>query len=573
MTIVKGKFKRYLAVCISCMLVFSILLVGQAYAVVPAESTFFATTFVEEGDKYNTKSDGDLWPSAWSTDDYLYIANGDGKGFNTTSGTWKDIVFNKITSGHPDSANLAGTRIKDSMGTVWNTTKCSDNSAAYNRKPTGLTSRGGTLWMAVQDLNRCPGGPAFNDAPNATILKSTDKGVTWTWNTSTPMFPNYVFTTIYFLDWGKDGVDNDPNTTWDNYIYAYATDYNWRDSFNNAVTDPTKLYLARILATDNVQDISKWQFWTGGLSGGTESWSTGGNIGAKMPIMQDDSRVYQTVTAGFDSADIKDMTIISQGSVTYNRAMNRYIYLSWSEYTFEFYEAPAPWGPWKKFLSKDFGSYNSPWTDTKNGGYTTVMPSKYISADGKKMWLNANTFMSGSVTNYKFSLRPLWVTKYDSTLTPSNARSSTNNLAVNGQDKTPMARNSFHQGNPWALNDGVTNANIDDWNGEAKTQSFWGYTWSRPYNINKVVYVSGNSFSDGGWFSSGLKVQVRQNFAWVDVSSVTVSPAYPYDSTANPYKTYTFTFSDTWGDGVRIIGATSGTEKFTTIAELQVFYQ
>ncbi|HEY0828147.1 MAG TPA: hypothetical protein VGE40_08630, partial [Bacilli bacterium] len=92
----RRKFKRYLTLCFSCMLIFSIL-AGQAYAIVPAQSTFFATSFVEEGDGYNTNSDGDLWPSAWSNDDYLYLANGDGKGWDLNA-AWNDIVFNRITS-------------------------------------------------------------------------------------------------------------------------------------------------------------------------------------------------------------------------------------------------------------------------------------------------------------------------------------------------------------------------------------------------------------------------------------------------------------------------------------------
>lgn len=546
---------------------------SESTMIVPEESTFFATAFVEEGSIYNTNSDGDLWPSAWSNDGYLYLANGDGWGW--TNQGWADIAFSRITSGHPDSKNLIGNRISAGMGRVWNTSLCPDNTPRYNRKPTGLTSAGGTLWMAVEDLNRCPGarfyGPSFNDAPNATILKSTDKGVTWSWDNTAPMFNNNQFTTIFFLDWGQDGVDNKPGSTWDDYIYAYGMDHNWRDSFSDTVTDPTKLYLARIHASENVQDLSKWQFWTGGLSGGAESWSAYGDITAKQPVLQDDSRVYQNLTGNFPNNDIKDMTKISQGGVTYNRALDRFIYLSWTEYTFEFYEAPAPWGPWKRFLSKDFGPYNSPWTLAKNGGYTTVMPSKYISNDGLQMWFNANTF-EGPVNNYNFSLRKLHVTLHDASLLPTNARSNTANLAQIGDAKTPISGSAFHQGNPWALNDGNKTANIDDWNGVVKSDSSWGYTWSRPYNMNKVVYVSGGSFGDGGYFSSDLRVQVRQNFEWIDVTGLSVDPVYPYSSTANPYKTYTFYFDDTWGDGVRIIGETGGVERFTTISELEVYY-
>src|SRR5262249_16928238 len=152
------------------------------------------------------------------------------------------------------------------------------------------------------------------------------------------------------------------------------------------------------------------------------------------------------------------------------------------------------------------------WVDNKNGGYTTVIPSKYISADGKKMWLNANSF-SGGINNYNFSLRGLYVTPYTGALA-NNVKNDTNNLAVTGSAKTPMTFSSFHQGNPWAFNDGIRNVNCDSWNGQPKTQDYWGYTWDKAYNMNKVVYTTGKMFPDGGWFTD-LKIQVRQNFNWV----------------------------------------------------------
>jgi hypothetical protein len=525
-----------------------------ADAVTPAESTFFATAFIEEADIYNTASDGDLWPCTWSNDNVLYLANGDGKGFDTNA-TWADIVVNKITGGHPDTRNLAGQRIADSVSRVW------ADPAQYNRKPTGMVSVNGVLYLAVQDLKKDTG--AFDDAPNATILKSTDRGGTWTYNTSAPMFSNYIFTTVMFLDFGKDGVDNVPGSTDDDYVYAYGMDNNWRDSFSNSVPDPTRLYLARISRTSDLQNINNWQFWTGGLDGTNPSWSSGGNISAKTPVFQDDTRVYPNVTPGFPSGNIRNMTELSQGSITYNKPLNRYIYCSWTEYTFEFFESPKPWGPWKKFLSKDFGSY--PWLDNKNGGYATVMPSKYISADGKRMWVNANTFMGG-INNYNFSLRQLYVTPYTGALA-NNMRSDTNNLAITGSAKTPITGGSFHQGNPWALNDGIKNVNCDSWNGEAKTIDYWGYTWDKAYNMNKVVYTTGQMFSDGGWFKD-IKIQVRQNFNWVDVTGLSMDPG----PTPGNFVTYTFTFNDIVGDGVRLIGAPGGTEYFTSISELEVYY-
>ncbi|MGG1675649.1 hypothetical protein ACIFOT_07840 [Neobacillus sp. NRS-1170] len=518
--------------------------------VTPEESTFFSTVSVEENASYRTASDGDLWPAAWSDDDKLYAANGDGKGFDL-NGPWADIVVNQITGGHPATRNITGTRLSSGyqVGSVWN------DPNEYNRKPTGMVSAGGNLYLAVQDLNKGGGWRAFNDAPSATILKSTDKGKTWTWDKEKPMFDDYIFTTIMFLDYGKDSENNS-----DGYVYAYGLDYNWRDSFIDSVPDPTGLYLARV-PKDSIQDRSKWEFYSGDLKGEAK-WTK--NIKQKKPVLQDERRVYSNTLS---ATNPDNSTVLSQGSVVYNKPLNRYIYTSWTEFTFEFYESPTPYGPWKRFLSKDFGVY--PWNLNHNGGYGVVMPSKYISDDGTEMWMNSNTFM-GAATVYNLAFRKLKVTPYVKT-EPTN-ESSDNNLALptNSKDVTPISKYSAHFANLKYLNDGNKNQSEDNWNGERKQEDWWGYTWSQAYNMNKVVYTTGNMYPDGGWFDN-IKVQVRQNFKWVDVENLQGTPAYPNNNTAGRNQSYTFTFDKTWGDGVRIIGAPGGAATFTSIGELEVY--
>lgn len=522
----------------------------EAAPVTPPESTFFATVFVEEKATYNASSDGDLWPIAWSDDDYLYTANGDGKGFSLLS-PWSDIVVNRIT-GHPAERNIIGVGLSrgDQVGQVWSDPK------RYNRKPTGMVSVDGVLYLAVQDLNKEP-HRAFDDAPAATILKSTDKGRTWTWDKSGPMFRDGVFTTIFFLDYGKDGADN----TFDEYVYAYGLDGNWRDSFSNTAPDPTKLYLARIPKW-GLQDVSTWEFYTGDLEGNA-SWSAPGDIGAKKPVLRDERRVY----AYSYTARPNNMSVLSQGSVVYNKPLDRYIYTSWTEFTFEFYEAPTPWGPWRLFLSYDFGAY--PWTEDSHGGYATVIPSKFISPDGREMWLNANTFAGRTVVNYGLSMRRLLVTPWRPT-TPSNPKSDVN-LAVAGRDVTPISRMRARGGSIWSLNDGDKSAAVDSFNLERKPLDWWGYTWSQSYHMNEVVYTAGSVIANmGGWFKD-LRVQVRQNHRWIDVTNLSISPDYPFDPGAAG-GTYRLRFDDTWGDGVRIIGTPGGGSTFTSIAELEVYY-
>lgn len=319
-------------------------------------------------------SDGDLWPNCWSSDDALYTANGDGSGFGSQM---SDIVMNRVT-GSPQSGDLAGEglAVGDALGQVWTTAE------GFTRKPTGMLCVDGTLYLAVQDL-----APDFNAAPNATIAKSTDQGATWEWDTSAPMFNESTFTTIWFADYGKDAeFAPDPK-----YAYAYGLDGNWRDSFTDIAPDPTELFLSRVPVA-SVQDRSTWEFYASEPGATEPTWTS--NIANKRPVLVDERRVH-------------DMSVLSQGGVTYLPKLDRYLYTSWTEYTFEFYEAPQPWGPWTHILSEDFGEY--PWSEDRFGGYGTTLPSKYLSEDNRSGWLQSNVCpcAPAGMSSYWFGLRTL----------------------------------------------------------------------------------------------------------------------------------------------------------------------
>ena len=128
------------------------------------------------------------------------------------------------------------------------------------------------------------------------------------------------------------------------------------------------------------------------------------------------------------------------------------------------------------------------------------------------------------------------------------------------------------------MTDGVKtgDTNDDSWNGQLKSEDYWGISFNQNYGFNKVVYTTGKMFVDGGWFSSGLKVQVRQGGNWIDVTGLNIAPAYPYNNTAGPNKSYTMTFNDTWGDAIRVDGVpvqvTGYNFSFTSIGELEIYY-
>ena len=336
-------------------------------------------------------SDGDLWPSCWSGDDALYSANGDGAGFGYE---FSDIVVNRITGSPTAEDGLEGERLArgDEVGQVW-------SGEGFTRKPTGMLCVDGVLYLAVQDLRL-----DFNEAPAATIARSDDHGATWTWDTAAPMFDEGVFTTVWFADYGKDA-EHAPDA---DYAYAYGLDHNWRDSFDDSVPDPTELFLARV-PVDSVQDPSTWEYYAGAPGDAEPTWT--GDLTRKRPVLVDERRLYPgaDVDADGDAQTVgaHDLTVISQGGVTYLPRLDRYVYTSWTELTFEFYESPTPWGPWTLFLSEDFGPY--PWTQERFGGYGTTIPSKFVSADNRSVWVQSTVCpcAPAGMSSYWFGLRPL----------------------------------------------------------------------------------------------------------------------------------------------------------------------
>ena len=239
-------------------------------------------------------------------------------------------------------------------------------------------------------------------------------------------------------------------------------------------------------------------------------------------------------------------------------------------------------GPWQLFFRHDAGGY--PWfgagascAGPKNGGYGTTIPSKFISADGRGMWLQTNWWVSNAcgASDYNFNLRKMTLAPYRPTV-PANRPDPARNLARTVPGVVPTEK-SAHYGHWQYYNDGDTTLSEDSWDNSRKAVDWWGYLFEQALWMDRVVYTTGTMFPDGGWFASGLTVQVRQQGSakhsrWVDVTGLQVSPAYPDDSSAGNTTSYTFRFDRTWGDGIRIIGTPGGTSTFTSIAELAVYH-
>lgn len=503
---------------------------------------FFATAIIDEAPSTPHIGDGDLWPSCWGDDDNLYAAAGDGAGFGVLS---SDIITARI-EGRPGDSTYRGTALASGsqVSDIW-------SGINYNRKPTGMLCSNGDLYLAVQDLHV----NTFDDAPAATIVRSSDKGMTWVWDHDQPMFSDHVFTTVMFLDFGKNA-EHAPK----DYVFAYGLDDNW--SFQTtALAPPTQLFMARA-PRDAIQNRARWEFFTGIDAMGAPTWNA--DIARKAPVLEDTRRLC---TQPLDpTLRFQNMTVVNQGGVVYNAALDRYIFSTWTEYTFEFYEAPAPWGPFTLFYSKDFGV--TPWTAAKNGGYATTIPSKFISDDGLTMLVQANAWSETGFDAYGFTLRALHVTPYRQS-EPQNQRGPAN--LANAAGVVPITRALRNAGDT-ILNDGDIQRGDDSWSGEAKTEDYWGYTWPTALHVNTLRYTTGEESANGGYFEQ-LTVQVRNGRDWVNVKNLSLSPAYPGDASVPAFTTYTLTFDEVVGDGVRIDGKPGGSQHYTSLAELSAHYE
>jgi hypothetical protein len=508
------------------------------------ESDFFATAAEESYSTYQVFGDGDLWPSCWAKDDRLYTANGDGTAFNHAASRYDMAI--SVLRGLPPA--LTGRTIATDVGSNW-------SGKNYNRKPTGMLCIHGDIYLAFQNLSL-----NFVDTPAASIAKSTDHGKTWTWDKAAPMFgapaqPDsplaYRFTTIFFLDYGKDS-----RRAIDEYVYAYGLDRNWRSQQD--------LYLARV-PNKEIQTRSAWEFFAGMDDTGNPRWSR--EIAQKAAVLTDERLLYTKMLDANAKGCEDNHKPIGQGGVVYDAPLKRYIFASWSCTTHEFYEAPQPWGPWRHFLSTDFGALK---TARNYGQYGTSIPSKFISPDGRTLYLQSNVWEH----SYTFALRKLFLEPY-SPASPSNGYSPENLALAPG---TRAISKSTHYGLLCGrdcvdqLAAGMPDGSEDDFDKEIKTTDWWGYTWPLPYHFNRVVYRTGSVTADGGWFAGDLRIQVRRHFQWKDVDGFTITPTYPATEKVGSHATYTFHLPDgTWGDGVRIVGTPGGKSHFTSISQLAVY--
>jgi hypothetical protein len=233
---------------------------------------------------------------------------------------------------------------------------------------------------------------------DASIIKSTDHGRTWSnafGTTGDPngavpppspsghgakaMFPGSTFATPEFIQYGQD--DNPASTAdgGNQYVYAISND--------GYAYDGSYMMLGRV-PRSAIGDLNAadWQFYTGPPGGdgmNDANWSS------------DVSKATHIVSAPHQ---------LSQSGVQYEPSLHEYIMTSFyypfvqsfmnfgtskggaaSQSTWDFYEAPHPWGPWTRFFDeRSTQCYFScdPSSTSDLGLYDPDLVSKFINMGG-----------------------------------------------------------------------------------------------------------------------------------------------------------------------------------------------
>lgn len=333
---------------------FILVAAGIAAAQTPYPFSKVVTKLAWDSDAVRlTDGSGDNWPMVEGEDGALYTTYGDGEGFGKRAPRLT-IGFAKMTGEFP---NYAGVDIPSNI------------DAPMGGGPTGIKSSGlvlvdGTMYLFVRNIS------IARDFTNSRMAWSKDYMKTWTW---ADWHFSETFGCPEFVQFGKNY-----QGARDNYVYIASQDndnpyHYWPD-----------IVLARVPRAA-VGDRAKWEFFAGRDPGGRPVWSP--DLYKRKPVFTDPKGAQRI-------------------AITYNAALKRY-FLTTSHKVdanaqdvthtgaLGVFEAPEPWGPWSTVYYDDYWS-------GKDRTYHHKFPTKWMSSDGRTMWLLYSGLGAG---NYAFCLK------------------------------------------------------------------------------------------------------------------------------------------------------------------------
>jgi hypothetical protein len=303
----------------------------------------------------------------WADDGELYVASDDTSAFDGVCNS--NLAISCLKGEAPASLRCVTVNCMKEYGGGSETQR--EDGGMW--KACGLICVDGVLYLSVSRQLACPTEPNgtwegyyspfwIQETWDSSIIKSNDHGKTWSPmpQLGRSMFPGRAFSTPFFVQYGKDGRGTKDGA--DQYIYAVSNDGAW----NNG----NWMILGRV-RKDRISQLnpSDWEF----IHGYDEQ---------HLPIWHPryDSALYTFRAPGRTS-----MT-----GIHHIPGLDLYIMPQWyypdlddparrfKHTRVEFYQAPAPWGPWSLFHTQDF---------EPESWYNPCIPNKFIGDDGKRFWL------------------------------------------------------------------------------------------------------------------------------------------------------------------------------------------
>lgn len=296
---------------------------------------------------------GDNWPLVEGEDGALYTTYGDGQGFGKRNPKLS-LGFAKMTGEFP---NYTGVDIPSNIDAVM-------GGGPAGIKSSGLLLVDGVMYLFVRNINI--GG----DFTNSRLAWSNDYMKNWTW-------AGWHFSDTFgcpeFVQFGRNY-----QASRDNYVYIVSQDN------DNPYHYSPDMVMARV-PKGRVPDLAKWEYFAGTDRAGKPAWSP--DLYQRKPVFTDRKGVQRI-------------------AITYNAGLKRY-FLATSHKVdanaqnvthtgaLGVFDAPEPWGPWTTVYYDDYWS-------GKDRTYHHKFPTRFMSADGKTMWLLYSGLGAG---NYAFCIR------------------------------------------------------------------------------------------------------------------------------------------------------------------------
>jgi len=313
----------------------------------------------------------DTWYPSWAVDGNLYSPWTDGKvnGQHSASWTGAFAVTGCATITGDDPLHLQ----------VINESIYSSDASPYGgRYPCGSLLYNGVWYYGTYCVNNGSGihnGIKYNWpwlGPFVGFRYSTDYGKTWTETSCTPSKPLFgeaaphgeplKIGAPHFVDFGKN-MEHSPDGC--AYLVAHGASDGARRRYGyNSWITGDQIYLVRVKPSiEAINDASKYEFFAGYDAGGEPIWSK--EFAKIQPIAAwRDNMGCANIT--YDAPLKKYLMCVTDGRVTVSY-FNTYIL-----------ESDRVTGPWKLVsYFEDFGEQ----------GYFVNIPSKFISADGRTLWL------------------------------------------------------------------------------------------------------------------------------------------------------------------------------------------